>query len=104
MLVGLLSQVFVPIKSAFNVAQVSLASCTFFQTLDMMGGLQTARYLLGLTLVIFGVLLITLRPDTQQRRDERQSNQDSSGSEAAEQWQNPVAGSYEYSYRANNHK
>ena len=57
--------VFVPIKCAFNVAQVSLASTTYFETLDSMGGWQTGRYLLGLGSVIFGVLLITLRPDTE---------------------------------------
>ena len=70
--------VFVPIKSAFNVAQVSLASTTYFETLDTMGGLQTARYLLGLSLVIFGVLLITLRPDTEHGEDEKQSQQQAS--------------------------
>eukprot|EP01043_Picozoa_sp_COSAG02_P052138 COSAG02_NODE_5576_length_4219_cov_7.224757_4_plen_95_part_00 len=42
-----------------------------------MGGLQTARYLLGLSAVIFGVLLITLRPDTEQNRDDKQSYQQS---------------------------
>lgn len=41
-----------------------------------MGGWQTARYLLGLSLVIFGVLLITVRPDTEQKH-ETQSNQHS---------------------------
>lgn len=56
---------FVPIKCAFNVAQVSLASVTFFQTLDTMGTLQVYRYLLGLLMVIVGVLIITLRPDTE---------------------------------------
>ena len=60
---------FVPIKSAFNVAQVSLASTTYFETLDTMGAWQTARYLLGLSSVIYGVLLITLRPDAEQGHD-----------------------------------
>ena len=57
--------IFVPIKCALNVAQVSLMSMLFFQTLDSMEGLQTARYLLGLASVIVGVLIITLRPDTE---------------------------------------
>lgn len=65
---------FVPIKSAFNVAQVSLASTTFFETLETMGGLQTARYLVGLGSVIFGVLLITLRPDTKEGGNETRSH------------------------------
>jgi hypothetical protein len=69
--------VFVPIKSAFNVAQVSLASTTYFETLDTMGGWQTARYLLGLSSVIYGVLLITLRPDTEGQDGSRHSDRHS---------------------------
>lgn len=56
---------FVPIKCAFNTAQVSLASCIFFQTLDTMSPLQTGRYFIGLFVVIIGVSCITLRPDTE---------------------------------------
>eukprot|EP01043_Picozoa_sp_COSAG02_P020096 COSAG02_NODE_983_length_15470_cov_4.269924_10_plen_543_part_00 len=56
---------FVPIKSAFNTAQVSLASCIFFQTLDSMAPLQACRYFIGLFVVIIGVSCITLRPDTE---------------------------------------
>lgn len=56
---------FVPIKCAFNTAQVSLASCIFFQTLDTMAPLQACRYFTGLFVVIIGVSCITLRPDTE---------------------------------------
>ena len=54
--------IFVPIKSALNVAQVSLACTTFYQTLDTMDTLQTWRYIVGLLTVIIGITLITLRP------------------------------------------
>ena len=54
-----------PIKCAFNTAQVSLASCIFFQTLDSMAPLQACRYFVGLFVVIIGVSCITLRPDTE---------------------------------------
>ena len=54
--------IFVPIKSALNVAQVSLACTTFYQTLDTMDTLQTWRYVVGLLTVIIGITLITLRP------------------------------------------
>ena len=56
---------FVPIKCAFNTAQVSLASCIYFQTLDSMASLQACRYFIGLFVVIIGVSCLTLRPETE---------------------------------------
>jgi hypothetical protein len=53
---------FVPIKSALNVAQISIMSMLFFGTLDAMEDWQAVRYVVGLVTVVVGVLLILLRP------------------------------------------
>ena len=53
---------FVPIKSAMNVMNMSMHSCAFFQTLDLMGALVELRYFIGLICVTTGVLLILARP------------------------------------------
>jgi hypothetical protein len=53
---------FVPLKSAFNVVNMSIHSCTFFQTLDLMSVLMACRYVIGLATVTIGVLLILTRP------------------------------------------
>jgi len=53
---------FVPIKTGFNVLNMSMHSCIFFQTLDLMDTLVVVRYIIGLTTVVAGVLLILSRP------------------------------------------